>query len=1118
MPTNTFTPKSFTIMKSLLRLVFLTLLLLTPLRLAHTQSSPLPADQTITVGGLTTQANSQAWAYLFWDTAAVDLLSSRTYAIWQKNGSTTSTSPFTKVGIVTLQSDPKAVAGIIDRAKLALGEDTAALDQTMTGLFEKLMPTLTDVPAAERTAVRVSAVLRGVGQDLKKLQTLLLAARLHPSIALCTGHGYATKIPSSGTVTFEIREVQPADQTEVAVLGRITLNHAAPVALPAPTLVHQVPDAVQASFNNLNLKLVWDSPNELRRLLPLSQGHNLYRVKRMAAEALNWHVPATRPTSIQLAQFAAAADGHVRRCNSAPISARKAYSAAEVILTQPGDQFFVDDHLRMPGYPAPSAMPKHGDQYYYFATTRDRLGRENVGQASPGTLCSFCDRTSPPAPQGLKAEHEHTFNGGVTTDRLRISWKANDNSSDKKTTAYLVYRWAKSDGPTQPTGNPPLPISLNPQANLIAGPLPHVANQSSYTILDTGAGAPSLPADVNRTFWYTVRAIDDAAVPVNGVQVCHIPPFGGNISPNSPPVPGTLRDRIGPAAPSGEIQVLCPLPQIALDKTDRSSDPTLDPSLRSVDLICQRPPLETAIAAVDYERLDGATWIPLGRTYFSDGAASLTKRLTFPPTGITTGISIRSRVVTALGELSPYARHDFLEPPALTLQTATWIASVAWVRAPLSRCRNHARPNPGSGVTPPEGSDVIIQFTPPATTKQYKVYSRIDRGPLTLVKEDSGAFDPMSLILINLGLSSAATVEACLFLQVYDQDGNPSSMTPLGCIIIQGQPLPKPMLAPIGTLGTESAPEAQLQWFCPPPGIDHFEVWVAATPDLPTSLTPLLYQDAALPTATVMEPIAPNLAMNVTYQIYHTEHLGPLFGDGSLFTVNFPVEPGQKLRVKVRAVSAAGEKGPFSNKEKGEWSPPPSFTGPDVPWPARPLPPTSAASLFTGTVRPVFEAQDAQAGVIIGGIDKGNRQFIHLGRTVSQIQTTDPIESFLYVAQLTDPDGTRTALPCALFRTQVPDDPDPPSKPLANYPIVPGDVIQVSPLIETIATAVEPWPTGGTGVTIYDPFVSLSNRHIVLKDTTPVISGARYVYLLTLFDPVTKEISRVIPLPAIDIP
>jgi hypothetical protein len=109
-----------------------------------------------------------------------------------------------------------------------------------------------------------------------------------------------------------------------------------------------------------------------------------------------------------------------------------------------------------------------------------------------------------------------------------------------------------------------------------------------------------------------------------------------------------------------------------------------------------------------------------------------------------------------------------------------------------------------------------------------------------------------------------------------------------------------------------------------------------------------------------------------------------------------------------------------------------------------------------------------------------------------------------------------------LYRTQIPDQ----ALPIPNYPTVPGDVVQVSPLMENIAFAVEPNGANSTGLTIYDPFIhvlsltlgSTSSTAIYLKDTTPVISGARYQYLLVLLDPSSHEIAHVLPLPTIDIP
>jgi len=55
--------------------------------------------------------------------------------------------------------------------------------------------------------------------------------------------------------------------------------------------------------------------------------------------------------------------------------------------------------------------------------------------------------------------------------------------------------------------------------------------------------------------------------------------------------------------------------------------------------------------------------------------------------------------------------------------------------------------------------------------------------------------------------------------------------------------------------------------------------------------------------------------------------------------------------------------------------------------------------------------------------------------------------------------------------------------------------------------------------TLASEFVSSLDALVhMLKDTTPVLSGARYLYLLVLMDPLTHEIERVLPLPTIDIP
>jgi hypothetical protein len=1082
--------------------------------LSAAAQSPLGRD-AITVAAVTNRptGQSQAWAYIFWQTDAADLVKARSYSIWQKTGSASSANSYARIGIVKLQSDPVAVGAIIERAQLALGEDLPQLDDLVTELFESLMPSLSNVPAEQRLATKVAAVLRGVAADPAKAKSLVLAARYHPAIAMAAGQAFSAKIPASGAVTFELREYDPVTQADAAVLGRVTVDHSQPLVMPPPSVVFQIPDLAQAGFNHLNVKLVWDTPNELRRLQPLAQGANVYRVKRSKAEASSWNT--TPPAAATLAAQSLVADSDVRQVNHSPIMPMRLLDGPQTLQSHTGDQFLVDDATKMPGYPALAARPKNGDQYYYFVTSTDILGRPNAGASSPGLLVTFCDRLQPDVPAGLKVTNDYTYNNGAPKQLLRLTWKANDNSGDKKTHAYLVYRWATSDGPMQPNMVTGMPEGANVESHRIGTAIAHVAGQATFTYLDEGPGSPSVTTDLNQTFWYTVRAVDDADIsrPVGGVVV-PASIYGGNLSPHSPAAYGTLRDRTGPDAPNGGVRILCADPEIAANGVARSSDATLDPTQRYIQLIATRPAFESNIEAVDFEQQVGATWTPLGRVHFTTGANTLTRHLTFLPGALGSPINFRARTVTGVGETSTFVTQTLTEPPTLGIALATWDTSVTYTRvAPSARCHTHTPPPPGTGVVPPGGNNVTVQFLPSIDTKEYKLYYRIDASPLTLAKEDAKNFTPGVVQTIEVQLLPAVTSELCLFLQVFDKDGNPSPMQLIECILVKGSTsIAKPMLAPIGSSGTVTTPVADLQWFCPPPGVDHFEVWIRSTQGtLPASLGVSLNQSITDPTGTSVEE-----GLNYTYQIYNSEHVGPLFGNGSTFALSAGVSSGQTLRVKVRAVTETGEAGPFSNVETYHWKTPPTFTGPDVPWPARPLPLVGGGLVFSSPIAPYYLAP----GFV--GISIGSFAGAAVAKNgVMQIPTTGQPESLLFTAMFSNPDGPRNMLPCVLYRTQIPDQ----ALPIPNYPTVPGDVVQVSPLMENIAFAVEPKPVGpGTGLTIYDPFIHIVTgttgvfTSIYLKDTTPVISGARYQYLLVLLDPSSHEIAHVLPLPTIDIP
>jgi hypothetical protein len=121
-------------------------------------------------------------------------------------------------------------------------------------------------------------------------------------------------------------------------------------------------------------------------------------------------------------------------------------------------------------------------------------------------------------------------------------------------------------------------------------------------------------------------------------------------------------------------------------------------------------------------------------------------------------------------------------------------------------------------------------------------------------------------------------------------------------------------------------------------------------------------------------------------------------------------------------------------------------------------------------------------------------------------------EDSLFTSTFGSPAQERTVLPAILYRTQLADG--------TNYTEVPGDVVQVSPLMEHIITE----PLSGS-YRVHDPFIHIAvdprNQRfqaIYLVDTQPQAVGASYTYLLVLFDPETMEPLQILPTGTITIP
>lgn len=1045
---------------------------------ARAQAPQLLPETLFVVGTPATDSQGRSWAYLLWVGTDQELSLGRTYAVYAKAGDPATPGTYELRAVTGLQTEPMVIQALLNRS-LSLGEDLARLGERIDHLFAALQP-----PAGS-LAEKVSAVIRGSLEDPANFNNLVLLGRLHPGLNLCLGYAHAEPL-GPGRTTFEIRAHDKALGRDLGVVGRVTVEAGAPVPLPAPGPVVQVPEA--SAMGDLNIKLRWATSADLRRLTLLNHGFNVFRVARAPAEAWGFHV--TPPEGAALAALAFS-DPAVKRVHDLPVLKTADYTAATVgdFVADPSTAFVADDNGR---YREGGVALRNGDQYYYFVTSRDVLGRD--WRASPGVLVTVCDRVAPEAPRGVQVFNEYAFGGGSATQALKVQWLQSTNTEDRVVN-YYVYRWAAPADVQKFAGTPAL--------NRIGGPIAHVAGQKFGTYLDTGAGAPQAPADYGRTYWYTVRAADDGA--------CD----GGNLSANSAPAFGVLRDRTGPAGPSGGIDVICCVPTVkGGDSRDLPDDQRQDETRSYYRFVCQRERPEIEWAEF-YLRAPGVASNSIVRAYFERDARELRVDWSTPVNTVSEGvIPFYCRVGTDAGETSEYAVVNTVRAPKFTTvrevpfqagydcRRISRREAAASAGQKIRGCTGSHDPTPdgpGGGIVGPE---IDIVLTP--GTKEYRLYRRVDGGPLTLIKQAPADFDEASQVTITDPDMPANASVLCYYGQLFDEHGNASPLVLLDECIEVKLPTAVPLLSPIEAFGDTSAPKMRLRWFCPPYGVDRFEVSIAnnlgvmaatISADLGASTTNRLKQ------FTVNGTVQTNL-----FYLYRTPHVGVGFGNGASFEALVEVTLGVTYQVMVAAVGTDGSVNQDSNAEAFQWAAPPAAVGPKVPWPARPLP---DLNVFHSGLRAVRLPNAIFPGNAVR-IATFERKYIDF-KTVEPNQPTalrgqiDPA-SLLYTNRL-----GQDLFPVAVYRVQAPS---------TDFPNVSFDVLQVTPLMESIAH--EFTLDGSIPITrIHDPFVRAAQNveatntvgdegALYLLDTQPVIVGARYVYLMVRFAG-NGEILEVIP-------
>ncbi len=1074
----------------MLRSFFISLALVTSL---HAQNA---LENSLIFTGTTATAGAETYAWLVWQPTDPLFISSKTVAVYRKPGGTASAAAYQRVSIVEVSADTRLINSLLPTAE-KLGQNLAELDQLLTEMYKDAFPAGTIT-----TADKISALLAGAHGNAENMQRVILLGRQHPAIALCGGFAVADKISASGLRTYELREHDLASGQDIGVLGRVTVDPASVLVLPRPGVPVEIPDAT--AKGNLNVSMAWSTPNNLRDLLPLQYGYDVYRLSENIVTTNGWEA-APPPT---LAALIIAGAQKVNRLAVLP----------PALLAHPVDPntaptFLNDDNNRFYG-----GLGFQDDQEFgYFVVARDLLGRG--GQPSLGKVMTIRDRLPTNPPQQVNVRNDVTYNGTTRDQRLRISWLRPETSIGETVSAYLVYRW-RTPADIAKLGRQLDPLTLLPERNLIA-----IVPSTVTTLRDDGSTAapswaiideppPSTPDDTSKTYYYTVRAMDGAKL--------------GNLSGHSAPAWGVLRDRKGPDGVQGGLRLFCRYPNLTFNDFTQVSRDGLAADRGNLLFVCTStdPGLDWAEFQISGP---GNTRIDMGRAYFAKVNGVWTAALRKTLSSSTGDKSMWCRVCTKDGvmsesEISGQAQSPGALPDKYLL--VKWTATVSNMPSGGNDCGwRHDTVDLATGGT----NDVEGTFTPPADAKEYKVYRRVNNSAQTLIA--SGTITAPGPVAWTDPSPPASNATVCYFLQLFDEHGNAGELVQQGECIESGSSanMPTPMLEPI-TGTTPLNPRMNVKWFCSTAGVERFEVWVArASGNAPGSSGSGLSTDLA--TIHPNELTLTDEVKGLDFSVFETglaRNLTP--GGTPHFSFTLPVTNSDTYTVMVRAVGTGsfGSRtvGKFSNVETFQYSLRTLGASIPVPWPDRPLPAkadfhvgvtakfldVNALSPWKGNAVRIGEYADSGTGTGIGSTDNNNPASIK----IYFVPTHRDIENYLYVNDdiaLAEPleDIPGVILPVALYRVQVTN---------SQFPTVPGDIVQVSPLMERIAQIEASSPNQ---TQVMDPFISIlpatttnlprtittSTQDIFLLDRQPVIRGARYKYFLVRFTPL-REIERVI--------
>ena len=1161
-------------------LLFCAFFVLAGLAPARAQQSPLLIRSAATT---TLDTAGRPWAYVVLNENTSGLLTGRTLAVYQKNGLPDSAATFTYRGLIAPTNDPTACGVMLQRAQ-SIGDNPTALDVQLTALHRLLIndidssnpPTIDPPPLALNR--RLSAVLSRAAGDARLTQMLGLMGLVHPAVRLARGTAWAgpLQVPVGSDVTLEIRE-RDATGADSAVIARVSLRAGQPDLLPAPGPLAIVPDSTAGG--DLTIKLRWATPNPLRAAGMQHNGDLAWRVSRSYAEANGFQ--NSPPAGATLDALALSNPADVKRV-AGPIFPSKLFSAVDVadFTSDPATVYLSDNNDRNATGGVPMA---EGAQAYYFVAGADALGRP--GAVSPGVLAMFCTRVPPHVPTRLAVK---SVSSQGAPQYLDVSWLTNLPGDGTSTTRYEIYRGkdlallaAAQRGDLNLDAAPPI-IAGNPDAikRIAVVTDPSVNPAQILHQPDDGGGPNKFDP-----WWFAIRAVHAGP-----------PGMGDLASVLGPPAFGALRNRIALPAPAtnpppaiGEcLRVACMRDRFPA--TVVSTDPP-DSSVLHFKVQCSRR--NGGVVAAHVRVMDGAAVVVpetvLVFPEIEDTASQTDDTVEFSwtyPLALASHqltVQCRAEAVGTVdangGAMSAWATssagglflagnqfvlHHFLAGVISETERQQFIADALWSTL--------GPPGPGECMS---GSDVhfayssetgrifaphvCLPLSPGAA--QYRIYRRVDDGPLTLIEQGEQYYTPGGSVCVDDPAPPTSNGRVVYFGQMLDVHGHAGAMLRLGSLRFTGYKPPTPVLfspKPTDITGTLASPTVTLRWTCPPEHVGRFEVYFSTSnpssgmgsipgSGISAQASLLLRKPAIFPT---VHKVADKLSRSDRRLIriddsFLTGPVGGVLGAGPVFSVTMTVNPNLRYQVWLRALGTGGECGDASSKIEFSWVAP-AGPLPSIAWPARSLPPVAAfnpgivavdfndipkAQRFWGIYNPngllgfrtdSVDVFKTPVGIRVGSVTASettqqfdNDSFHGFGLTGTALALTPGLSTVFGRA---DPntqlyrhatDLTQSLLPFVLYRQQVAS---------AVFPVVSGDVIQASPLISKVASRLYYSPDQIVGAELADPFFRWvrndpdANTHatdLYLVDTQPVVTGAAYRYWLTRFNNLGEPIQTI---------